>query len=109
MLTDMTGAGDEFVKEFPLARAAYVLDSQGSNLDTVLEQLLVTDPLAEERRAMKQYYLGDFPVEAYAHGFIDAAIADIDSTATPLHSMPAASRSARPPAQRTPETVDVRV
>jgi hypothetical protein len=106
MLTDMTGDGPAFVENFPLARAAYVLDQDGSNLDEVLEELLVTDSLVETRRAMKEYYLGDFPVETYGDGFVHAALADIDGTATPAASTP---RSAMPPAQRTPQSMDVTV
>ena len=73
-LTDMTGQPrDTFEAGFPLARAAYLIDRTASNLGTVLDELLNTDPLAVTRRLTRNYYLGDFPSERYADGFIEAA------------------------------------
>jgi hypothetical protein len=71
MVAEMTTA--EFLADFPLARAGYVLDSDLSNLDTVLQQLLSEDPAWPMRRQLKTYYLGDFPAECYANGFLAAA------------------------------------
>jgi CDP-Glycerol:Poly(glycerophosphate) glycerophosphotransferase len=62
-----------FEKEFPLAKAAYVLDNEAGNLGGVLDELLETDSMSKIRRECKTYYLGDFPTEEYAQGFIDAA------------------------------------
>jgi hypothetical protein len=62
-----------FETAFPLARAAYVLDQDVSNLDEVLAELLKTDSLTATRRALKTYYLGDFPAASYADAFVDAA------------------------------------
>jgi hypothetical protein len=64
---------EEFIKEFPLAQAGYVLAGDLSNLDRVLTDLLDTDPVAGRRRELKTYYLGDFPPEKYAEGFLTAA------------------------------------
>ncbi|HEY2790859.1 MAG TPA: CDP-glycerol glycerophosphotransferase [Micromonosporaceae bacterium] len=73
-LTDMLGQDRaDFEREFPLARAAYMIDKSGSNLDSVLDQLLGEDPLEATRREMKTHYLGDFPAAAYADGFVTAA------------------------------------
>ncbi len=73
-LTNMLAASaDEFVEAFPLAKAAYVIDAGATNLDTVLEELLDTDPLDEIRRKVKSYYLGDFSEDSYADGFVEAA------------------------------------
>ncbi len=73
-LTDMTGQPrDAFEAGFPLARAAYLIDRTASNLGTVLDELLDTDPLAVTRRLTRNYYLGDFPSERYADGFVEAA------------------------------------
>jgi CDP-Glycerol:Poly(glycerophosphate) glycerophosphotransferase len=63
----------EFLADFPLARAGYVLASDLSNLDSVLKQLLAEDPAAALRRQLKTYYLGDFPPDSYADGFLSAA------------------------------------
>jgi hypothetical protein len=71
MVAEMTSA--EFLADFPLARAGYVLASDLSNLDSVLRQLLGEDPALELRRQLKTYYLGDFPAESYADGFLRAA------------------------------------
>jgi CDP-glycerol:poly(glycerophosphate) glycerophosphotransferase len=62
-----------FEAAFPLARAAYVIDKDAGNLDEVLEELLKIDSLAEMRRNLRTYYLGDFPTENYADGFVSAA------------------------------------
>jgi hypothetical protein len=62
-----------FTDEFPLARGGYVLAGDLSNLEQVLHQLLETDPAAPRRRELKTYYLGDFPAENYADGFLAAA------------------------------------
>jgi hypothetical protein len=71
MVAEMTSA--EFLADLPLARAGYVLASDLSNLDSVLRQLLAEDPASALRRQLKTYYLGDFPAESYADGFLRAA------------------------------------
>ena len=43
-----------------------------------LDELLETDPLAAERVEMRRYYLGDFPAETYAEGFLAAARRIVD-------------------------------
>jgi CDP-glycerol glycerophosphotransferase (TagB/SpsB family) len=63
----------EFETEFPIARAAYVLDGELATVDTVLDKLLGDDPLAVTRRAIRGYYLGDIPPEAYADTFVETA------------------------------------
>jgi hypothetical protein len=64
---------ESFITEFPLAQAGYVLVGDLSNLEQVLTNLLDTDPAAGRRRELKTYYLGDFPPEKYAEGFLTAA------------------------------------
>jgi hypothetical protein len=66
-------SSEEYESEFPLARAAYVLDEAVTTLDEVLDKLLHTDPMADERRLTRRYYLGDFPPEGYAYAFVDTA------------------------------------
>ncbi|MFI7577276.1 CDP-glycerol glycerophosphotransferase family protein [Micromonospora sp. NPDC049497] len=80
-VTDMVGGGEEFVAEFPLAGSGYVLRRDMSNVDNVLDRLLDTDPLAATRWATRTRYLGDFPVETYAEGFLAAARREIDGGA----------------------------
>src|SRR5262249_45084650 len=73
-LTNMPGRGAaDFVADFPLARAAYVIDRDGANVDTVLGELLDADPLAGLRREVSTYYLGDFPAGSGAEAFLAAA------------------------------------
>ncbi len=60
--------------EAPAARAACVIQEDLSNLDQVLTDLLVDDPLAEARLATKVYYLGEFDDGGLLpDGFLDAA------------------------------------
>jgi hypothetical protein len=66
-------AADEFETSFPLAKAAYVIDENADNLDAVLGDLLRNDPLAGTRQRVRTYYLGDFPPDSYADGFVEAA------------------------------------
>jgi hypothetical protein len=70
---DVEMTTEEFLADFPLARAGYVLASDLSNLDVVLKQFLTEDPASQLRRKVKTYYLGDFPAECYANGFLAAA------------------------------------
>lgn len=73
-ITDMVSEGDRFTDTFPMAKAAYVLRGDLSNLETVLDELLETDPLEERRREARTYYLGDFPAETYADAFVSGAL-----------------------------------
>jgi len=71
--------GETFVEEFPLARAAYVFDvPRGSRealaLPERLDEMLGTDPIADDRKALRSYYLTDTPPERIADRFIDTAL-----------------------------------
>lgn len=79
-LTDMVGDGPRFTETFPLAKAAYVLRSDLSNLAEVLDNLLDLDPIESTRRSMKEYYLGDFPAESYGEVFVEAARRELKLT-----------------------------
>jgi hypothetical protein len=73
-LTNMRAdTAETFVAAFPLANAAYVIDSAAANLDEVLDSMLGPDPLDETRRKVKAYYLGEFSEDHYAQGFVEAA------------------------------------
>ena len=75
MVSPRTGA-EEFLEQFPMARAAYVLEADGSaprGLDAMLEALIGSDPRRDERRRWATYYLGDIPRENYAERFVHVA------------------------------------
>ncbi len=62
-MTDPRGIGAGYAEQFPLARAAYLLEPDGANLDEVLDELLDRPPgldaLAPVRAEVREYYLGD--------------------------------------------------
>jgi CDP-Glycerol:Poly(glycerophosphate) glycerophosphotransferase len=70
---------EQLLLDAPAARAAYVLRDDLSNLADVCNDLLGADPLAAVRTETKIYYLGNFPDENYADGFLLAARELIDS------------------------------
>lgn len=75
MVSPRTGA-QEFIEQFPMARAAYVLEADGAaarDLEAMLEELLRTDARREERHRWATYYLGDIPRETYAQRFVGVA------------------------------------
>jgi len=75
MVSPRTGAA-EFVEEFPMANAAYVLVAEEGrlhNLDEVLDELVGCDSKREERLSWATYYLGDIPRENYADRFVHVA------------------------------------
>lgn len=68
-----------FAEQYPVARAAYVVDHHLTDLRPVLDQLLspaTDDPRAAERTALRQDYLGDFPTDGYVDAFV-AAVQDV--------------------------------
>lgn len=86
---------EQLVVEAPAARAAYVLDEDLSNLPAVLDDLLVADPLVALRDTTRVYYLGDFPHDRYADGFVDEARRVIDSVPSALAPIGRGSRAGR--------------
>lgn len=72
-LVTMTSTLDEFERSFPLARSAYVITRDLENLDSALDQLLIHDSKADQRKATREYYLGPFAPENYADAFVQAA------------------------------------
>ena len=72
-LVTMTSTVDEFERAFPLARSAYVITKDLTNLEAALAELLVTDSKADQRKSTREYYLGPFAPENYADAFVDAA------------------------------------
>lgn len=65
--------GEDFIEQYPIARASYVLNGDLSNLDEVLNDILETDPDRQNRLKYRSFYLGDFPDENYADNFVSAA------------------------------------
>jgi CDP-glycerol glycerophosphotransferase (TagB/SpsB family) len=70
---------EQLLVDAPAARAAYVVRDDLSNLLEVCDDLLGSDPLGAVRNETKIYYLGDFPDENYADGFLSAAREVIDA------------------------------
>jgi CDP-glycerol glycerophosphotransferase (TagB/SpsB family) len=68
----VTGPPDQFVKDYPVARASYVVRADLADLNERLVDLLGEDPMAAQRSAIKVDYLGDFPAESYGAAFTDA-------------------------------------
>ncbi|MCD0443733.1 CDP-glycerol glycerophosphotransferase family protein [Glycomyces sp. A-F 0318] len=58
-MTDPKGFGPSYLEEFPLAKAAYLLDPDAGNIEQVLDELLLTDSKEELRAEVREYYLGD--------------------------------------------------
>lgn len=80
-VTDMLDLRDRFPADFPLAASGYVLRRDMSNGNDVLDRLLGEDPLADARWATRTRYLGDFPAESYAEGFLAAARRELELNA----------------------------
>ncbi|MCW2750435.1 MAG: hypothetical protein JWR83_1545, partial [Aeromicrobium sp.] len=68
-MASMRASIEDFRAEFTVAQTAYVLLGDLSNLDDVLDDLLVDDPLAAARRESKRYVLGDFVGDESAEAF----------------------------------------
>lgn len=58
-MTDPKGFKERYLQEFPLAKAAYLLDPDVANIERVLDELLERDSKADLRAATREYYLGD--------------------------------------------------
>ena len=85
IVTDVDDLGDEqFHESYPTSRAAWVLRSDASNLDEILDDALGRDSYREQRPIVKHYVLGDFdgPAEPVFHAQLAASIDE------PLHNAP---------------------
>ena len=83
-MTAVSAQGDDFIEQYPIARASYVLNGDLSNLDEVLNALLETDPERKNRLKYRSFYLGDFPDDGYAENFVSAAARMVSEA--PSHS-----------------------
>lgn len=70
-MTDPKGFEDDYLEEFPLARASYLLEPDAGNIEAVLDELLVTDSKAETRAEVRKYYLGDIDPEDLVGIFVE--------------------------------------
>ncbi|QDP96882.1 hypothetical protein FOE78_14015 [Microlunatus elymi] len=72
---------EQFVADYPVARAAYLIDHDLDRLPAALDELLLPagDRLTEVRAEVRADYLGDFPVDGYADTFVDAVRAACDN------------------------------
>jgi Putative glycosyl/glycerophosphate transferases involved in teichoic acid biosynthesis TagF/TagB/EpsJ/RodC len=69
--------GEQFLTEFPMAKAAYVMDATRSGeltgIDECLDGLLGLDPKLAERRSVRAYYLGAASPSESAERFLQQA------------------------------------
>lgn len=68
--------GDDFVRDFPLARAAYVFDVKGKQapgISDLVEDMLGPDTHAATRESLRSYYLGDVEPGRAAERFLETA------------------------------------
>jgi len=72
-MTVMIGTPDEFAVEFPTSLGGYLVDRDLSDLGSVLDLMLGTDPHAALRRERREYYLGPYSGEESARAFVDFA------------------------------------
>ncbi|MFC3492394.1 CDP-glycerol glycerophosphotransferase [Glycomyces rhizosphaerae] len=71
-MTDPRGLRDGYLEEFPLAKAAYLLEPGAGNVEAVLDDLLEADPKAVLRAETREYYLGDHAPEDLFAVFTEA-------------------------------------
>lgn len=93
MVSPRTGAA-EFVEQFPMARAAYVLvarDGELENLDEVIGALTGADPQETERKRWATYYLGDISRDTYAERFLEVARQELGITRAGTDPSPGAT------------------
>jgi hypothetical protein len=81
-MTDPKGFRDDYLEEFPLAKAAYLLEPRAENIEEVLDELLETDSKADVRAEVREYYLGDFAPDE----LVDVFLNEVRATyAEPVH------------------------
>ncbi|TJY67422.1 hypothetical protein E4J89_15180 [Arthrobacter sp. CAU 1506] len=83
----ITSGGDAFLREFPTAQVAYVIEKDLSTLTPALEGLLGADPLAAKRADRRRYCLGDIIGPQAAEPFVEASLAIIDGVAAAKSSV----------------------
>ncbi len=76
---------DDFLADFPLARAAYVAPAADAAAMAAAVARLRSDDMAATRADLRRYYLGDLPTETYGQVFVDA-VRELVDAAPPEHS-----------------------
>ncbi|RRR96575.1 CDP-glycerol glycerophosphotransferase family protein [Glycomyces terrestris] len=95
-MTDPKGFRERYLDEFPLAKAAYLLDPKAGNIEEVLDELLENDSKAAVRAEVREYYLGDFAPDE----LLDVFVREVKATyADPVRKV-ALGESAVPSAAR---------
>ncbi|MFG3342758.1 CDP-glycerol glycerophosphotransferase family protein [Glycomyces sp. NPDC048151] len=69
-VTDMGGLGERFTETAWIAKGAYRIDEDGSNLEAVFDELLSTDSKAAQRKETREYFLGTASGEASVDVFL---------------------------------------
>jgi CDP-glycerol glycerophosphotransferase (TagB/SpsB family) len=72
-VTDMGGLGERFADEAWIAKGAYRIEGDGSNLESVFDELLDTDSKAAQRKETREYFLGPASGEESVSKFVNAA------------------------------------
>jgi len=90
-----TPAGD-FEEAFPLAKTAYVINGDASNIDAVLDELLGDDPHRQDRRQARIHFLGDFDADNYADAFVSTARSFTEGPLTEVVAPPSGYPPQRP-------------
>jgi hypothetical protein len=78
-MVSMRETPEAFVQNNPVAKSAYVVDSELERFDEVVSAALEGDPMFEQRKVVKVRYLGNFDSEHYADAFLNAARKVIDT------------------------------
>ena len=71
---------EEFMTRHPVARGAYLIDADLTDLTPALDRMLGADPLRTQRAATREYYLGGLDGPAAVAAFTAAAEAAISSS-----------------------------
>ncbi|HPU14202.1 MAG TPA: CDP-glycerol glycerophosphotransferase family protein [Aeromicrobium sp.] len=69
LMISMVHSLDEFATEVPVAAGAYVVDRHLSSFDAVVDQMLHSDPLKQQRQELKVRVLGDYEGTESAEAF----------------------------------------
>jgi hypothetical protein len=102
-MTDPKDFGSDYLAEFPLAKAAYLFDAEAGNVEEVLDELLETDPKAELRAEVREYYLGDIRPEDLVGVFVEEVKATYAEPVRKIATGESALQAAeRPEALRSP-------
>ena len=95
-MTDPKGFREQYLEQFPLAKAAYLLEPKAENVEAVLDELLVADSKAAVRAEVREYYLGDCKPDE----LVDVFVSEVKATYAEPVRKTALGESAIPSAAR---------